>query len=110
MTEPERIAKEAKTLILGGRTGSGKTLLIHALKNSIDLKELANHRGSSFGGFTTVQPSQIDFEDALGYALIKHEAKRCKHLVLEDESHNIGRIYIPKPLFNNPELKRKKED
>ena len=99
MTESERIAKEAKTLILGGRTGSGKTLLIHALKNSIDLEGLANHRGSSFGGFTTAQPAQIEFEDALGYALIKHEAKKHKHLVLEDESHNIGRIYIPKPLF-----------
>jgi len=101
MAESERIAKEAKTLILGGRTGSGKTLLIHALKNSIDLEGLANHRGSSFGGFTTVQPSQIDFEDALGYALIKHEAKEHKHLVLEDESHNIGRIYIPRPLFEH---------
>ncbi|SFV68735.1 Selenophosphate-dependent tRNA 2-selenouridine synthase [hydrothermal vent metagenome] len=99
MAESERIAKEAKTLIIGGRTGSGKTLLIHALKNSIDLEGLANHRGSSFGGFTTAQPAQINFEDALGYALIKHEAEGHKHLVLEDESHNIGRIYIPKPLF-----------
>jgi len=101
MCESERIAAEAKTLILGGRTGSGKTLLLHELNNSIDLEGLANHRGSSFGGFTSAQPTQIDFEDALGYALIKHEAEGHTQLVIEDESHNIGRIYIPKPVFTH---------
>jgi len=101
MQESERISHQVDTLVLGGRTGSGKTLLIHQLENSIDLEGLANHRGSSFGGFTTAQPSQIDFEDALGYVLIKHESKKHKYLILEDESRNIGRIYIPKPVFNN---------
>ena len=101
MSESERIGAETKTLILGGRTGSGKTLLLHELTNSIDLEGLANHRGSSFGGFTSEQPSQIDFEDALGYALIKHESQGDRHLVIEDESHNIGRIYIPKPIFHH---------
>jgi len=101
MQESERISKEASTLILGGRTGSGKTILLQELKNSIDLEGLANHRGSSFGGFTTAQPAQIDFEDALGYALIQHENEGHTHLVIEDESHNIGRIYIPNPTFTN---------
>ena len=101
MAESERIASEANTLIVGGRTGSGKTRLILECENSIDLEGLANHRGSSFGGFTTAQPSQIDFEDALGYVLVKHEAKGYTHLIIEDESHNIGRIYIPKPLFTH---------
>ena len=101
MTESERIASKRNTLIVGGRTGSGKTGLILECENNIDLEGLANHRGSSFGGFTTAQPSQIDFEDALGYALVKHEAKGYKHLIIEDESHNIGRIYIPKPLFTH---------
>jgi len=101
MAESERIASEANTLIVGGRTGSGKTGLILECENTIDLEGLANHRGSSFGGLTTAQPSQIDFEDALGYALVKYEAKGYKHLIIEDESHNIGRIYIPKPLFTH---------
>ena len=101
MQESERISKEASTLILGGRTGSGKTILLQELKNSIDLEGLANHRGSSFGGFTTAQPAQIDFEDALGYALIQHENEGHTHLVIEDESHNIGRIYIPNPTFSH---------
>ena len=101
MAESERIASEANMLIVAGRTGSGKTRLILECENNIDLEGLANHRGSSFGGLTTAQPSQIDFEDALGYALVKHEAKGYKHLIIEDESHNIGRIYIPKPLFTH---------
>lgn len=101
MQESERISTKAKTFILAGRTGSGKTLLIHALDNAIDLEGLANHRGSSFGGFTTPQPSQIDFENSLAYTLIRHEMEGHKHLVLEDESNNIGRIHIPKPVFDN---------
>ena len=102
MQESERIISEKlDTLILGGRTGSGKTLLIHQLKNSIDLEGLANHRGSSFGEFTTAQPSQIDFENELAYALIKHDAMNKDMLIVEDESRNIGCINIPKPIFDN---------
>jgi len=101
MQESEEISAKAETYIIGGRTGSGKTVLIHQIKQSIDLEGLANHRGSTFGKFITAQPSQIDFEDALAYALIQHEAKRYSHLVIEDESHNIGRVYMPKAVFDN---------
>lgn len=101
MLEAERISSQAKIITIGGRTGSGKTLLLHKIKSCIDLEGLANHRGSSFGRFLSPQPSQINFEDALAYALIKHEAQGHRHLILEDESHNIGQIYIPKPIFEN---------
>lgn len=101
MQESERISAASNTLILGGHTGSGKTLLLHQLQNSIDLEGLAHHRGSTFGKFVTPQPSQIDFEDTLAYALIQHEAKEHRTLVIEDESHNIGRLYIPKPVFSS---------
>jgi len=101
MQESELISSQAETLIIGGYTGSGKTLLIHKLKNSIDLEGLANHRGSSFGGFTTPQPSQIDFENRLAYELIKHKSQKHKQLIIEDESRNIGQINIPKPIFDN---------
>ena len=101
ISESERISKQTDTLIIGGRTGSGKTLLLQQIKNSIDLEGLANHRGSSFGRFISPQPSQIDFEDALGYALIQHEAKGYKKLIIEDESHNVGQVYIPKTVFEN---------
>lgn len=101
ISESERISSDVNTLIIGGRTGSGKTLLIRELDNAIDLEGIANHRGSSFGRFVTPQPSQIDFENRLGYALIRHEAAGHRHLVIEHESHNIGRIYIPKGIFDN---------
>ena len=99
--ESARISAKADTIIIGGRTGSGKTLLIHRLENAIDLEGIANHRGSSFGRFITPQPSQINFEDILAYELIRHDAAGHRHLVIEHESHNIGRVYIPKPVFEN---------
>ena len=101
MQESEAVSEQLKTIIIGGRTGSGKTLLLHQLQKSIDLEGLANHRGSSFGGFTTAQPSQIDFENSLAYALIQHQAKGYKEIYIEDESRNIGRVNIPKPIFDN---------
>ena len=101
MQESEKITNESNTLIIGGRTGSGKTILLQKLSNSIDLEGLANHRGSSFGNFISAQPAQIDFEDALGFALIKHAEQKHQHLIIEDESRNIGKINIPKPLYDN---------
>ena len=101
MEESLKISANAKTLILGGSTGSGKTILLQNLENMIDLEGLANHRGSSFGNFATSQPSQIDFENNLAYKLIQHKKKNFKHLVIEHESQNIGRAFIPKPLYEN---------
>ena len=57
--EPNSI--KAKPLILTGYTGSGKTILLNNLKNSIDLEGIANHRGSTFGHHVTIQPTQINF-------------------------------------------------
>jgi len=86
-------------ILLGGNTGSGKTLLLKKLENSIDLEGIANHRGSSFGRHVTPQPTQINFENNLAYALIQHKHKGYRYMILEDESPNIGRCFIPKPLF-----------
>jgi len=101
MQESERIASQTDVLILGGRTGSGKTIVLKELSNAIDLEGLAHHRGSSFGNFVESQPTQINFEDTLGYALIQHEHEGHTQLIVEDESKNIGRIHIPKPLFDS---------
>jgi len=86
-------------ILLGGNTGSGKTLLLKKLENFIDLEGIANHRGSSFGRHVTPQPTQINFENNLAYALIQHKHKAYRYMILEDESPNIGRCYIPQPLF-----------
>ena len=101
MEQSLEISEKTDTLILGGRTGSGKTLLLPEIKNSIDLEKIANHRGSSFGNFISSQPAQIDFENNLAYKLIQFKSKNYKQLVIEHESHNIGRSFIPKPIYNN---------
>ncbi len=101
MDESLRISEKTNTLILGGRTGSGKTLLLPFIENSIDLEGVANHRGSTFGNFIDSQPSQIDFENNLAYKLIQFDAQNFTHLVIEHESHNIGRTFMPKPVYEN---------
>lgn len=85
-----------KPIILGGYTGSGKTILLKTLKNSIDLEGLANHRGSSFGKQITPQPTQINFENSLAYELIKKIDRGLKYLVFEDEGKHIGSLFMPK--------------
>ncbi len=86
-------------MVLGGYTGSGKTKILNKLENSIDMERIANHRGSSFGRYITPQPTQINFENNLAYALLQHKAKQYTYMILEDESNNIGRCLIPKPFF-----------
>jgi tRNA 2-selenouridine synthase len=94
--ETEESCTHFKPIILGGRTGSGKTILLKTLENSIDLEGLANHRGSSFGKKTTPQPTQINFENSMAYELIQKLDKGLKYLVFEDEGNRIGGLFIPK--------------
>lgn len=101
MQQSQLISAATPTLILGGRTGSGKTILLNTLQNAIDLEGIAHHRGSSFGSFVNAQPSQIDFENNLAYRLIQFHHKNFNKLILEHESHNIGRTFIPKPVYDN---------
>ena len=85
-------------VILGGRTGSGKTEIIKALKDagqqSIDLEGLAHHKGSAYGALgEEPQPRQEMFENLLAAELSKTYPSRP--LWLEDESLHIGRCVIP---------------
>lgn len=100
IAELEASAAEVYPFVIGGRTGSGKTRFINSLSNSIDLEGLARHRGSAFGPRAEPQPNQVDFENALSIALIKHRAKGNPALVVEDEGRNIGSRMIPGSLFN----------
>jgi len=101
MEESLAISKELNTLIIGGRTGSGKTLLLQDFENALDLEGLAHHRGSSFGAFSQRQNTQIGFEDDLAYALIQMKHTNHQTIVIEHESHNIGQCYIPKEVYKN---------
>jgi tRNA 2-selenouridine synthase len=90
-------------LVLGGMTGSGKTEILQELQNqgeqAIDLEHLANHCGSAFGGIgKEPQPSIEQFENNLGTALLAINPQWP--LWLEDENITIGRINLPKPLYD----------
>src|SRR5690606_11823165 len=89
---------ECDFVVVGGMTGTGKTEVVAALDNSIDLEGHANHRGSSFGKRATGQPAQIDFENRLAVDLLKRRARGQQQFVLEDESRLIGACSLPLPL------------
>jgi len=93
--ETERSCDRFQPIILGGRTGSGKTILLQQLDNAVDLEALANHRGSSFGRHITPQPTQINFENALAYELIQKLELNFRNLIFEDEGKHIGKDYMP---------------
>ena len=84
--------------IVGGNTGCGKTQLIKALRNGLDLEGRANHRGSSFGKQVTAQPRQINFENQLAIDILTI-SQESRSLVIEDESKAIGCLSVPLPLF-----------
>lgn len=89
-----------QSVVVAGRTGCGKTLVINQLNNSIDLEGLAHHRGSAFGRHATPQPTQINFENNLAMAMIRLFEKKPKQMVIEDEGRNIGSVNLPVELFD----------
>ncbi|MFN2456767.1 MAG: tRNA 2-selenouridine(34) synthase MnmH [Chitinophagaceae bacterium] len=99
--------------VIGGFTGSGKTELLEELKKAgeltINLEELACHKGSAFGKINMPpQPTQEMFENLLSHEL---QAANCKKekthsplrglgdIWIEDESQRIGQLNIPTPLW-----------
>jgi tRNA 2-selenouridine synthase len=99
----EQFEKERPLIVLGGLTGTGKTDLLPHLQQlgqqTIDLEGIASHKGSAFGSIGMApQPSTEHFENLLGMELLKLEVQ--KPLWLEDESISIGRVQMPKPLYN----------
>ena len=85
-------------LVVGGRTGSGKTDVLQALatcgEQVIDLEGLAKHKGSAFGGLMhPPQPSTEQFQNELFEALMRMD--RTRPIWIEDESIAIGRVFLP---------------
>ena len=92
----ERVG-ERRFVLVGGRTGSGKTAVLQWATAHIDLERLANHRGSAFGGLPTPQPPPVAFENAIAAELVRLPFDGP--IVLEDESRTIGRLAIPERLY-----------
>lgn len=88
--------------VLGGYTGSGKTLLLKKLEELeeqvIDLEGIAHHKGSAFGAIgEKAQPTVEQFENNLFEQFSQLDLQQP--IWLEDESHSIGRVKIPITLF-----------
>ncbi|MBW7866995.1 MAG: tRNA 2-selenouridine(34) synthase MnmH [Brumimicrobium sp.] len=98
----QQFEKEYPIIVLGGMTGSHKTEILTELKKqgeqTIDLEELAQHLGSSYGTLNKlVQPSQEQFENLLAKELFQLDLNR--HIWMEDESRNIGKRTLPEHIF-----------
>ncbi|MDR0457599.1 MAG: tRNA 2-selenouridine(34) synthase MnmH [Burkholderiaceae bacterium] len=88
--------------VLCGPTGSGKTRLLHALRDAgaqtLDLEALACHRASVLGQVPgQPQPAQKHFEMRLWNALRALAPERPVYV--EAESRKVGDLTVPEPLI-----------
>ena len=98
----QQLGEACHILVLGGYTGSGKTEVLHILKEMgeqvIDLEAIANHKGSAFGDIgQEKQPTNEQFENYVFKAVQKMD--RTRPIWVEDESRSIGTVSIPDPFF-----------
>ena len=99
----DQFEKDYPLKIVGGYTGSGKTLILSQLEKEgetvIDLEKIASHKGSAFGALgQPPQPRQEMFENLLAVAL-QNAAASGRTIWLEDESQRIGVLNIPAPFW-----------
>ncbi len=96
------LAEPRTLLILGGKTGSGKTDILKQLaaqgEQIIDLEGLAHHKGSTYGAIGQLpQPSSEMFENLIYDKWRRLDSSR--RIWLEDESRNVGSCFIAPPLW-----------
>ena len=100
----QRIGEKYKLVVIGGKTGSGKTDILMKLKELgeqvIDLEALANHKGSAFGALgLPAQPSTEHFENMLAEKMEHFDLN--KRVWVEDESKSVGRVILDLNLWQN---------
>lgn len=96
------LGRKRRFIVLGGLTGSGKTEILKHMSSSgvqvTDLEGLASHRGSAFGALgQPPQPSTEHFANLLYDDLAGRSDDTP--LWIEDESHNIGSVFMPDSFF-----------
>ena len=100
----EKLSEKRKMIVLGGMTGSSKTHILQCLSSLgqqvLDLEKFANHKGSAFGALG--QPPQPTTEQ-FGNILFKEWRQLDADLPfwVEDESRNIGTVFIPDGFYLN---------
>lgn len=100
--ELETLPPQLRFRVVCGRTGSGKTRLLGALREAgaqvLDLEGLAHHRGSVLGALPGLpQPTQKRFDTRVWSALRGFDAARA--VFVESESAKIGRLSVPPALL-----------
>jgi len=108
----DSFSKKWNIVIIGGKTGTGKTRLLSLLEKNkyqtIDLEGFACHRGSTFGGLgMKEQPSNEQFENKIAEKL--NSFKFSNNIFVEAESANIGKCKIPHEFFNQIKKSRRIE-
>ena len=96
------LAESLSWRVICGPTGSGKTRLLHCLKDQgaqvLDLEGLANHRSSVLGIIPgQAQPSQKHFDTLLWDALRNMDP--TKPVYVESESRKVGNLAVPESLI-----------
>ena len=100
-TELTELPKQFRYITICGCTGTGKTALLHALRDAgaqvIDLEGLANHKGSLLGeSVTAPQPTQKRFDSSLWAQLRALDPARP--VFVESESKKIGLVQMPESM------------
>ena len=92
-----------KAIVLHGLTGVGKTEVLKQLKSlgypTLDLEEMAAHRGSIFGTIGLGEGNNQKIFDSLLYKGLR-EIQGFPYLVMEAESKRIGKAVQPEELMD----------
>ena len=95
-------APQLRWIVLAGRTGSAKSLILQALQRQggqvLDLEKIACHRGSVLGELPDApQPSQKWFDSQISHAMTQMDPQRPTFV--ESESKKVGRLHLPDHLL-----------
>jgi tRNA 2-selenouridine synthase len=98
------LAEKRRVIVLGGMTGSSKTHILRHIRDLkhqvIDLEGIANHKGSAFGALGQIpQPSSEHFSNLLFDQW--RNTSIDEPVWLEDESRNIGTVFMPDLFFDH---------
>ncbi|MBT9315592.1 tRNA 2-selenouridine(34) synthase MnmH [Leptothoe spongobia] len=100
------LALPRSIIVVGGMTGTGKTDILHALRQLgeqvLDLEGLANHRGSSYGALMLPpQPSTEQYENLIAEQWIGFDPNRP--VWIEAESKRVGICCVPREIMDQME-------